>query len=77
MFGFQHLWKPSYLPFIQRSFKIYMKINFKYTKEVGVIFNSSVLFKNLIFELKIQISTTSIFSKSQTVEMKDVAVRRV
>ena len=54
-----------------------MKINFKYTKEVGVIFNSSILFKNLIFEIKIQISTTSIFSKSQTVEMKDVAVRRV
>ena len=54
-----------------------MKINFKYTKEVGLIFNSSILFKNLIFELKIQISTTSIFSKPQTVEMKDVAVRRV
>ena len=48
------------------------------TKDVGLSFQSSIHFKNLVFELKIQISTTGHFSKSQTVEMKDVlAVTRV
>ena len=40
---------------------------------------SKVLFilKNLSFELKIQIITTGLYSKSQTMKMKDVAVTRV
>ena len=40
---------------------------------------SKVLFilKNLSFELKIQIITTGLYSKSQTMEMKDKAETRV
>ena len=53
-----------------------MQPNFKKTKDVGLIFKNVIHFKNLIFKLKIQISTVDVFSKSQTVEMKECSCNK-